>query len=174
MAARKLLTLETLHTPSQAHCWAWMVTVLRAQAGATDTLDTGPDGPGQPLPPVRPTPVGLHPSRATPLRSIPQAGGSVGAGREAGASVGGIGVLAAGGRLEQLQGLPRELGQVRGTDITAALSLRATRRDRCPKRAEGRGSWGNKRRRRSGPGAGPSPMPPQQPPHHPQRLISLA
>ena len=37
----------------------------------------------------------------------------------------GIGVLPAGGRLQQPQGLPGELVQVGGTDVTSALALRA-------------------------------------------------
>lgn len=56
---RKLLTLETLHMPSR-HCWAWIVTVLRAPprpAGATDTWTLGPEDQASPFllsGPVRP------------------------------------------------------------------------------------------------------------------------
>lgn len=49
--------------------------------------------------------------------------------------MGGVRVLAAGGRLKQPQSLPCELGQVRGTDVTAALSLRATRRQLVKKQS---------------------------------------
>lgn len=98
-----------------------------AQAGRGHRhLDAGPRWPGQPLPLVRPRPARLPPRRARRHGRVPRAGPGAGAGgHEARASMGGVGGVAAGGSLQQPQGLPRQLGQVRGADVTAALSLRA-------------------------------------------------
>lgn len=151
VGGRKLLTLETpTHPPGTAGPgWDCAQGPNEGRAVFTDTWTLGPDGQAGPFllsGLARPDCLPRRPAGA----SIPQAGGSAGAKVRPGPPCGGI-VLVAGGRLEQLQGLPRELGQVRGTDITAALSLRAHAGSLSRSRAE-RGSPGGTR---DGGGQGP-------------------
>lgn len=98
-------------------------------------LDTAPSRPGRPLPLVGPHSARLPPWRAGRHGCIPRAGHGAGAPSRR------VGVLAAGRCLEQPQGLPRELVQACGTDVAAALGLRAARRQgsRCRQLVEQQG-----------------------------------
>lgn len=149
-------------------------------------LDTGPGGPGQPLGPVWPGSAWLPPCRTCWSWRVPRAGRGAG-GCDVRASVGDVEVLVAGRGLQQVHGLPCELLQVCGADVTAVLGLWATgwQGPRCwelvkkqggearilrTARDKGRVSaWGGRAGTQSPPALSPSmkSRAPAWPPHHP-------
>lgn len=149
------MTLETLHMPSR-HCWAWMVTVLRAPprpAGATDTWTLGPDGQAGPFllsGPARPDCLPAGPAGAGPSLRLGAVLGPGGArlGPAWGASVSSrlVGPCSScrASRVSWVRCVA-QTSQRRSASGRHAGSLSRSR-------AERQGSWGNKRRRRSGSG----------------------
>lgn len=153
VGGRKLLTLETLHTPSR-HCWAWMVTVLRAPprpAGATDTWTLGPDGQAGPFllsGPARPDCLPVGPASAGPSLRLGAVLGPGGArlgppwGASGSSRLAGAWSSCRASRVSWVRRVA-QTSQRRSASGRHAGSLSRSR-------AERQGSWGNKRWRRSG------------------------